>query len=356
MDKFQGFHVISAGSDGNFLSVFLLFKTILLVLTNLFFIEGFRFIVPGIGFFGTLAFMIFTLRYPPFYKTIANAAFGTVLGFASGGFLASLIAESKSGWEYSLLFFLAGIPIVLLYYIMFFIRTLIFKSYIEAQLESTLTGDDYFSFFKTWDFDYAAQIMPRYRDLLYKIGYEKYKTSLRMKMYYCTFLLETGENRHMIHQLTQPHSRLSIFEFDLSFFYLYCKNKKQEREMVNKHGNKRITISLRRVKKNCIKVKNLLQQLWGTAAEENPSFKHFPDVISTIEYLEEKCRKILDDTLRLDPNHVGTLRAYGTQFRFMLLTIQQEHLKQKLDEIISKRKITSTKQNLRKEEQNEYIT
>lgn len=310
LDKFHGHKVLGAGSDGRIHTIIFVFKTLMVLLNNIFFISGYRYIVPLIGMIGTFALIIILIRFPLFYRHLPNWAIGTVLALSTGGYLSSMIAEFWPQSENTIFFIFIGLAVVALFSIGFFVRTILFKSYVISQLEQD-SKQESFTIFYPVDFDYAAQLMTDLTDEIYKFGYAKFKTSMQMRMFYCTHLLQSGENRHMIHQLTQPHTRLAMYEFDLAFFFSYCKNKKQEIEMSSNQGNKRIIVELKRVKNNCLKIKKLLQEFWSTAAEDGASFSSFPGLVSTIDYLEDKCEKILQGILKIDPNHVGTLRAYG---------------------------------------------
>ena len=76
-----------------------------------------------------------------------------------------------------------------------------------------------------------------------------------------------------------------------------------------------------KVKKYAFKIKQLYVQLLEKCEEEEISFKNFPGIITSIQILEEKCQKLLNDTLKLDPNHAGVLRAYA-QFEGMHIFIK----------------------------------
>src|SRR5690606_23059528 len=87
--------------------------------------------------------------------------------------------------------------------------------------------------------------------------------------------------------------------------------KRKELEMTLNQGNKRIVLQLERAKQCRNKIMHLLAELWRRVAEEHVSISNFPDIISSIEEEERKCQQILDYALKLDPNHVGAVRAYA---------------------------------------------
>jgi len=225
-----------------------------------------------------------------------------------------MVAEITGGHKYSSIAFLGMIPFVLGYVIVACIRNLMFKTYVLSQLDIAEGSSvkHAFKWFSPVDFDAAAQSFSdkELQRKVYAFGYEKHKTSLKMRVAYALYLLQYNpEMRHTLHVLLKPHNSKSIWEGDTRFFYMYCKTKKRELEMTQGRGDKTIIKELGRAKKCFDRIKALMKQIWEIFMDEKVDFSRLPGIISTIQALEDKYEKIIEDILKMDPNHVGTLRA-----------------------------------------------
>lgn len=230
-----------------------------------------------------------------------------------GGSFASLLAEFIPNSKFTILGALLGVVLYIVTLIGLYIRIMYFKSKVLHQLDIAKGDLPCFENFDANMFDVAAQMMtdPKKRDLVYQIGVSRLKNCARIRAFYCMYLLEKDQNqRHKIKELVHSMNNLTTYEIDTSFFKYYCVMKRKELEMTLNQGNKHIVLQLERAKQCKNKIKHLLAELWRRVSEEQ-SISNFPNIISSIEEEERKCKKILDYALKLDPNHVGTVRAYA---------------------------------------------
>lgn len=257
MDRFQGMKSITAGSDGRFSVLVLVVKTALLLMTDIFQLPKSRYLISILGLILFILLLLIMLRVVPHYKMIANMGVVFQLSLGCGCYIAVLVAEFVPNQEWSILIAFSGIIIFTLFSISFYIRTVIFNNYVETQLEQDASAQELFTWFTPRDYDYAASQLkdPSLQERVYQLGYERFKHSLQMKVFYCIFLLETGLNRRMIHLLTQDHDNEGLFNFDTKFFFSYCKNKKQDLEQTFGGGNIKVVAELRRVRRNIEKVR-----------------------------------------------------------------------------------------------------
>src|SRR5690606_35088587 len=141
-----------------------------------------------------------------------------------GGFFSCIIAEATGGQESSSFAFLSMIPFVMIFLIVACIRHLLFKSYVLSQLDKADEAGsvkEAFPWFTPLDFEIAAHTFSdkEMQLKLYSLGYEKHKTSLKMKVSFAFYLLECNpERRHTLHILLKPHNSRSLWDADTRFF------------------------------------------------------------------------------------------------------------------------------------------
>lgn len=314
LDKFHP-GALLASTDGRFLLLVHIFQTVILILTSIIQVDDYRIISPIISLILILILLGIHIRFMTFYRFWVNLVYGATLAFSCGGFFSCIVSEIVRDNEYSILALVSVIPFMIIFISLSFIRNWLFKGYILAQLDIADSSiKEAFKRFTPLDFDVAAQSFSDDKEIklkLYHIGYEKHKTSLRMRVSYAMYLLEIQENRHKLHHLMRRHNSKSLWEVDARFFFMYCKNKKREMETTQNKSDKEIIKELGRAKKCFFKIKILLQQIWEIYLNEKVSYSRLISIISTIEKLEDKYETIMQNIFKLDPNHPGALRAYA---------------------------------------------
>lgn len=194
---------IGAGTDGRFLTLLLCYRTIVIIGTEV--CGSYKYFVPFFGIIALPVLFIYKLRYMPFYNLKMCIAQGVMMAFTLGGTLTSFFANVFPRKEYIILVFLSIIPLALLSIVLIIIRFLIWETYFSINLQRIGEEASLFELLEPFDFDYEANRLtnPEKVDQLFKIGYEKFKNSSRMRVFYSLHLfnVKLESNRHIIHTL-----------------------------------------------------------------------------------------------------------------------------------------------------------
>src|SRR5690606_9442745 len=133
-----------------------------------------------------------------------------------------LLAELIPNSELTIIGFVLGIAISPIVGVVIVLRIIAFKGYVLYQLDLSKQNLPCFKNFDAFWFDLSAHMIedPDERERIFQIGVSNLKNSIRMKAYYCMYLLRNQENesRHKIRALIEEMKMLSTNEMDVIIF------------------------------------------------------------------------------------------------------------------------------------------